>query len=664
MYICAKKQNMQTFYDIIFPLKNGQASAVESLIVVCKGEPEFAQLPQFTNLKSLTITLQKPLPAPEKLKELKHLTYLHFTENTPDFGYIAEIRTLKQLKFAHIHHANFNIDESLKKLGHLNYLGIPHSTITSLPAEVGKLEMLKELELCHCAPLYTLPAEMGNLKRLEALYLAGSGIKALPDAVWELPALQKIDLTDCDKFKELPEAFLNFKGQTLLDRTGLQQTLSEKKFKAIPHALNLLKNRVFFNLYFEYYDRLKVPEDLPSVYEALNEGEKDLRTSAHTFLYRYLPTPFPAQATIHITPTKELPLVLKDYEDILEQNGITLAPRMDKAVTHLIVGAKPSQALARAQEWGVQVVAMGHLKDYLLALDDQIYLYKQDEDTRLMAENLRNLLKSDDDSNVDLGLQMALGGGLNDVYFYDILFYYLWEHQGQKQKLAGKILEKYLPIDVFEHLKMNKMGRQDHANEQTITQYLTKISHSPYIDTDKLAIKFYERFNKGKQFCLHQPQSFVWYCQKNRKNSVLKLSDLGLTALPDTLGDLKGIKILYLQGNHLTTLPATIENLTALDTLVLDDNRINSFPEILLKLPHLAGLSISNNGLTSLPANLHILEKLETLNLYGNQLQDLPEAIYNLPALRRLEIGGTNLIKKDFKKIQERMPYCKVIGNS
>ena len=68
---------------------------------------------------------------------------------------------------------------------------------------------------------------------------------------------------------------------------------------------------------------------------------------------------------------------------------------------------------------------------------------------------------------------------------------------------------------------------------------------------------------------------------------VLYLNDLGLTSLPDALGDLTNLKELHIWGNDLTTLPDSIRNLQNLRVINISGNAFTGVPESLLTLPQL-----------------------------------------------------------------------------
>src|SRR4051812_16734426 len=59
----------------------------------------------------------------------------------------------------------------------------------------------------------------------------------------------------------------------------------------------------------------------------------------------------------------------------------------------------------------------------------------------------------------------------------------------------------------------------------------------------------------------------------------LDLSDLNLTELPESLGQLTQLQYLYLQNNRLTALPKSIAQLTQLLGLLVNNNRLTALPE-------------------------------------------------------------------------------------
>ena len=124
---------------------------------------------------------------------------------------------------------------------------------------------------------------------------------------------------------------------------------------------------------------------------------------------------------------------------------------------------------------------------------------------------------------------------------------------------------------------------------------------------------------------------------------VLYLSGNQLTSLPESLGKLSGLQGLFLSGNQLTSLPESLGNLSDLQLLYLSGNQLTSLPESLGKLSALQSLILSDNQLTSLPESLGKLSGLQWLDLSGNQLTSLPESLGKLSGLQELDLSGNQL---------------------
>ncbi len=120
----------------------------------------------------------------------------------------------------------------------------------------------------------------------------------------------------------------------------------------------------------------------------------------------------------------------------------------------------------------------------------------------------------------------------------------------------------------------------------------------------------------------------------------LNLSDNQLTSLPDWLGKLTNLKALYLSGNRLTRLTKSIGNVTSLEELDLSNNQLTSLPD---RLGNLKALYVSHNKLTSLPDWLGRLYDLKALYLSDNQLTSLPDCFGWLSRLKALDLSHNQL---------------------
>jgi|GEM_PF-3275384 len=659
---------MLTYYDIAQPIANNEQEMVEALYITYDGESSIAALPKFINLKVLELNLKHPLPEDAVLGQFSKLEQLVLRNKIGDLQAVCYLLNLCRLSIEDVSTPNFKIPSSIQNLENLVQLNIKNTTITTLPPQIGQLKGLLQLNLVSNKYLATLPEELYDLSLLETLIVSGCPIAHLSEKLGALTKLKTFNISHTE-VATLPTSMalhhiadFYFWECPVYDQLGnyhsFMTTLLEK-------VTDSEKRKTFFNLFFGYNDRIKAQNLGVYVQEAMNYPDAMVRAAAMSYWYRYFESPFPPteKMVLHLAPAKDFLLDWEYLTPLLEERGIKISPKINAQVTHLIVGDKPNTALNKAIALRIPVVSKGHFNAYLRIFDDSVYLDKKDEDTLEMAENLRNLLRSEDTANVALGLQMALGGGINDVYLYDILLLYLWNFKSEdSHKLAVQVLEKFLPMDTFQHLKNYHRERGYTIHEDSHNVYLSNIAKHNYFDANKLAIYFYEKFQAGHLFCLSNPESFLWFCNKKRKNSVLSLQALNLKKILDCVGKLKGVKIMYLQKNQLFALPDTFADLMQLDTLNLDNNLLQNFPAILTTMPGLVSLSLANNNLACLPAEIGNMKGLQTLNLYNNKITALPDAVFDLPALRRIDIGGSNPIAREKKAIEEKMPYCQVIA--
>jgi len=140
-------------------------------------------------------------------------------------------------------------------------------------------------------------------------------------------------------------------------------------------------------------------------------------------------------------------------------------------------------------------------------------------------------------------------------------------------------------------------------------------------------------------------------------NSSSPTSDAGLTELPKSVLDDKGVKTLNLSGNSLTSLPSEIGELTKIEVLILDDNELEgSLPGEIRKMTNLKTLSAKNNKLTGIPAEIGQLSNLETADFSGNDISGLPLELGNLSNLKTLDLRGNPVSTLDLGKIQISLP--------
>lgn len=120
------------------------------------------------------------------------------------------------------------------------------------------------------------------------------------------------------------------------------------------------------------------------------------------------------------------------------------------------------------------------------------------------------------------------------------------------------------------------------------------------------------------------------------KLELLLLSD-SVTKVPTGIGNLIGLKSMYINHAYLLELSPEVAQLKNLQTLNLFGNRLKVLPPEIVQLNNLQILNLGQNQLTNLPRELGELKKLTTLVLSEN----------NIPS-------------SDIEKIKKLLPHCKV----
>jgi hypothetical protein len=110
----------------------------------------------------------------------------------------------------------------------------------------------------------------------------------------------------------------------------------------------------------------------------------------------------------------------------------------------------------------------------------------------------------------------------------------------------------------------------------------------------------------------------------------------GVQVLPESVGDLSGLRYLDLAGNQLGELPDGIGDLRELRTLRLNRNSLAELPDSVGELWQLRVLNLSRNQLDALPRSFADLGSLERLYVDDNRFASFPLVIAWLESLREL----------------------------
>ncbi|XP_035665269.1 leucine-rich repeat and IQ domain-containing protein 4-like [Branchiostoma floridae] len=123
----------------------------------------------------------------------------------------------------------------------------------------------------------------------------------------------------------------------------------------------------------------------------------------------------------------------------------------------------------------------------------------------------------------------------------------------------------------------------------------------------------------------------------------LKLSNQGLTSIPEEVFDITDLEYLDVSNNKLSSIPEAIGRLQKLSRLAVSGNMLTSLPQAICSFPNLEVLSAHKNKLSAFPPGVEKLQELRGLFIHDNQLTDLPSGLCSLPNLDWLSVSGNKL---------------------
>lgn len=160
---------------------------------------------------------------------------------------------------------------------------------------------------------------------------------------------------------------------------------------------------------------------------------------------------------------------------------------------------------------------------------------------------------------------------------------------------------------------------------------------------------------------------------------ILDLSGGTITELPDDLGRLHRLRVLFCSGNRFARLPPVLGDCSALSQigfrgcglrdvpsealppalrwLTLTDNRIETLPDTIGERPLLQKLMLSGNSLHRLPDSLAAAPNLELLRLAANRFETLPPWLVALPRLAWISWAGNPFDAGTMPDTATRVPW-------
>jgi hypothetical protein len=123
---------------------------------------------------------------------------------------------------------------------------------------------------------------------------------------------------------------------------------------------------------------------------------------------------------------------------------------------------------------------------------------------------------------------------------------------------------------------------------------------------------------------------------------ILDLSDNQLTALPNSISQLKNLKIIFFERNHFIKFPKILKELPVLSMIGFKSNQIKTVPENAFPAS-LRWLILTNNKIKKIPKSIGDCPLLQKCTIAGNQIDELPLEMANCLNLQLLRISANKL---------------------
>ena len=130
---------------------------------------------------------------------------------------------------------------------------------------------------------------------------------------------------------------------------------------------------------------------------------------------------------------------------------------------------------------------------------------------------------------------------------------------------------------------------------------------------------------------------------------------------PDGIAKLKQLRTLKLNGNAISSLPSSIGQCKRLDTLVVSENKLTEVPAALADCSSLRIIKVQHNTISELPLELHRLaNSIEVLDVSGNDnLAMIPESVRDNATVIMWILSTHNKKRHDISKLEEASTEAK-----
>jgi hypothetical protein len=346
----------------------------------------------------------------------------------------------------------------------------------------------------------------------------------------------------------------------------------------------------------------------------------------------------------------------------LKEVGLSYSPKITKEVTHVVLGTKPKD-IAGLASGKHAYIAEQEMVEFLDRFEEH-FLLEEEAAQEGVVQNVEELLRSEDEANVALGLELLESGGVPETVITD-LFVIAKLHTVNKLKTkARKLLELHGTAEVRKALKdRSKMYSDAYKGEKLTEEALLDFQRSyPSLDWLRVAYEMIRLKGHGFRFLYDRAKpghplldtairtlledgvadfgaAYMGYTPHYRNAYAYYYAPF----FPTELLDLPGLIELRLQDCALTTLPEEIGLATSLRRLNLRSNELKDLPESLANLPYLEELNLGNNRFDEVPAVLAKCTNLKKLDITQNR-KETEDAPLEVPQAIRQALEGCTIL--------------------
>lgn len=398
-----------------------------------------------------------------------------------------------------------------------------------------------------------------------------------------------------------------------------------------------------------------------------------------------------------------------EIKDILKETDIKYSTIANQA-THILIGKSISES---------DLSVILDLLPECTLLTEPIFFDFCSELRAMDNQNpeaFRQLLLHEDDSNVEIGLDILKSSGSPIDFLTEIFGIYLFSKNsdivGKAEKLLkvygsavlksrmSKVRKEILTADFEQWLKKSGLNigsfyRIAYLKEpRTVSyfnravQYLSEVELDSFLDE---AIRSWAFYSKPQHISVPSEIDFerfagkIYQCSGLKELTVniqsqkfLKILPQGIAALselerliiapsfiefPMELQRLPKLKSLFINSVHMVNMDNVFaKGFESLEYLRLHLCRLNKLPKGMGFLENLKVLDLSGGDLRELSPELRLLRNLEELNLENNKFDELPEILFLMSKLKKLKLknrwSASDL--RNIETLKMSLPNCEI----